>query len=246
MTTNLESDSASQTRVIPLDVEHGAVRVLLPILAIVGFILGYVVATWVINALHVETASGCIAALAGLAVAGTFTIGGNRALARLLPSKRSLLLSPEALELREQMQQGQSTVRIDWEQRINVLAWRFTVQRATVRAQKGWYMLGVQLLQDSAVLSLYTFASPNDAAAMPHYEMFKSLMPRSAIQKSEVSLRELADQRRLLQAEDERWQHGAEVRQGDFTILMTTITQQMAVQARHDKADVIDDPAAAS
>ncbi len=237
MTLNLESPADSQTRVIPVDVEHGAIRVLLPFLAIAGFVAGYFLTTWLISVLNVDTAAGCIAFVVGLLVAGLVTLGANRLLRRLLPSGRSLLLSPEALELRDRRKSDSVPVRIDWNQRINVLMWRFSVPRTTVRAQKGWYMLGVQVLQDEAVLSLYTFMSPKDTAALPHSDTFKPLLARAAIQKGDVSLRELAEQRRLLQAEDERWQHGAEIQPGDFAVLMATIAEHQAEQARRDKAD---------
>ncbi len=231
---SVESFPDSQTRVIPVDVEHGPIRVLLPILAIAGFAAGYLLTTWLINALKIETASGCIAFLAGLIAAVVLTVGGNRLLGRLLPGGRSLLLSPAALEFRDR---GETRIHIDWNQRINVLTWRFTVPRTTVRAQKGWFVLGLQLLQDEAVLSLYTFMSQKDAATLPQYDTFKPLLPRAAVQKNEVSLRDLAEQRRLLQAEDERWQHGAEIQSGDFAVLMAAIAEHQAEQARGDKAD---------
>ncbi len=235
MTINLESPPDSQSRVIRVDVEHGPIRLLLPLLAIIGFVAGYFLATWLISALNVDTAGGCIAFLAGLGLAGFVTLTGNRLLGRLFPAGRTLRLSPEALEFRDRRNTG--SIRIDWNQRINVLAWRFTVPRTTVRAQKGWYMLGVQVLQDEAVLSLYTFMSPKAAAALPHADMFKPLLARAAIQKGDVSLRELAEQRRLLQAEDERWQHGAEIQPEDFALLINTVADHLDEQIRRERTD---------
>ncbi len=237
MTINLESSPDSQTRVIPVDVEHGAIRVLLPVLAIGGFIAGFFLTTWLINTLNIDTASGCVAFLVGLGLAAFATLTGNRLLARLFPGGRSLCLGPDTLEFRDRKRSGTASVTIDWNQRINVLAWRFTVPRTTVRAQKGWYMLGIQLLQDDAVLSLYTFMSPQEAALVPHYDTFKPLLPRTAVQNNEISLRDLAEQRRLLQAEDERWQHGAEVQRADFAALIAAVAQRVAEQARQYKAD---------
>jgi len=141
------------------------------------------------------------------------------------PSGRTLSLSLEGLHLRDQRRNRSGETRIAWDQRINLLAWRFTVARGSARVPKGWIMLAMKLLQDDSQLIFYTFMPAKETATLPTYHVFTPLATRTAIDKGELSLREASEQRRLLKAENERWQDGAEIDRQDFVALLEIFNQ---------------------
>jgi hypothetical protein len=218
----------TQTRIMPLDTEHGGVRLLLIVLTMTGFLAGYALMAGLITVLKLDVATGCLAFVAGIVAAILFALASDRLLKRLWPSGRTLILNSDGLQYQNQRKTGEREIRFAWDERINLLAWRFSVSRGTARAPKGWIVLGIQLLQDENQLSLYTLMPPKEATALPDYETFTLLLSRAAIEKGGVSLREASQQRRLLGAEDERWRHGAEVRREDFPLLIEAITRHVS------------------
>jgi hypothetical protein len=232
-----ESGSPADTQTVPtrvmlLDTEHGGVRLLLIVLTVIGFLAGYALTTSLVAALKLDVATGCLAFIAGFVAAMALALAGERLLKRLWPSGRTLTLAPDGLRYQNRCKKDEREICFDWDRRINLLAWRFSVARGSARAPKGWIVLGLQLLQDESQLSLYTLMPPKEATALPDYEIFILLMSRAAIEKGGISLRELGEQRRLLGAEDARWRNGAEVRREDFPSLIAAIT-------RHVPADQI-------
>ena len=228
------SSTDSQTRIMPLDTEHGGVRLLLIVLTMLGFLAGYILTSALITALKLDVATGCVAFIAGIVAAMGFALAGDRVVKRLWPSGRSLILSAEGLQYQNRRKAGEHDIRFAWDRRINLLAWRFSVSRGTARAPKGWIVLGMQLLQDENQLSLYTLMPPKEAAVLADYALFTLLLSRAAIEKGGVPLREAARQRRLLGAEDERWRSGAEVRREDFPLLLEAITRHVATDESSD------------
>src|SRR6185436_15757361 len=107
---------------------------------------------------------------------------------------------PAGMQLRNARKTDSPDTRIDWDRRINWLAWRFAVARGSARVPKGWLMMGFQVSQDETQMTLYTFMPAKEAAAMPGYEQFTPLIGRAALEKGQLSIREGADQRRLLKA----------------------------------------------
>ncbi len=165
--------------------------------------------------------------LVGIVVAVLVAVVADRYLKRLWPSGRSLVVNSTGLQLRDQRKNRHQETRISWDQRVNILAWRFAVERGSARVPKGWNMLAMKLLQDEAEFVFYAFMPPKEASALPAYSTFTLLTSRSAIEKGDLSLREASEQRRLLKAEDERWQDGAEVRREDFGALVASIMQHI-------------------
>ena len=196
-------------------------RLMLPVLTVAGFGVGYLIAMLITSALHLEQASGCIAFIAGVGAALFAAFAGDRVLKLIWPSGRTLTLSPANLKFRDSRKHQEIT--IDWAEPTTVMAWRFAVPRGSARVPKGWIMLGILVSQDEAQLPLYTFMSADNAAALPSYANFAQLIGRAAVEKGDLSIREAADQRRLLKAEDERWQRGSEVRREDFSMLVDTL-----------------------
>jgi hypothetical protein len=212
-------------RTIPIDVEHTGVRLAVPVLTVSGFLAGYFVTSWLFRSAPEETPVGCMAVSVGIVVAVLSAVLADRYLKRVWPSGRTLTLSSEGLHLRDQRRKRNAETRIDWNQRINLVAWRFTVARGSARIPKGWIMLAMKLLQDDSQLIFYTFVPAKEVGTLPTYHVFTPLASRTAIEKGALSLREASEQRRLLKAEDERWQDGAEIDRRDFIALLEIFNQ---------------------
>lgn len=223
-------EQTEQPTRIPVDVEHSGIRVALLGLIIVSFVVFYVAASLIFNLFNIEIASGCFAF--AVAVAGSMGVAsfGERKLKEIWSSGRMLTLDDRGLELYDRRRGKESSTRMTWEQRINILAWRFVVDRRAAHVQRGAYMLCVQLLQDQSEVAIYTFMPPKDAEGLAQFPAFATLLPRSTVDKdkSGLSIREVSEQRRLLKAEDARWHSGAEVRPQDFKILANTLSQHVS------------------
>ncbi len=222
VTPSLSGDSTS--RVLPIDVEHGGIRVLLPLITIAGLIGGYVLTTVIVNALNLDLAVGCVSFVGAVVGALALATLSDRVLKRIWPSGRSLSVDDEGLQLNDKRRGHGPTQRILWAQRINLLSWHFKVSRGSARVPKGWIMLGLQLVQDDAEITLYTFMPEKQAAALHNFGMFTQLLGRAQIESDKLSLREKSEQRRLTKAENVRWEGGAEVRREDFAGLLDIIT----------------------
>jgi hypothetical protein len=216
-----------QTRTLLLDAEHAGIRLALPLLTVVGFAVGLAVATAVSKALNLSSVTGCLSFGFAVGLALLSAVFGDRVLKQRWPSGRSLALSPDGLRLRDTRKNRQNEAYLAWGKHFNLLAWRFAVQRGSARVPKGWLMLGLQLIQDEVQLTLYTFMPAREAGALNGFGMFVPLTTRAAIEKGDLSLREMSEQRRLLKAEDERWRDGGEVRREDFPALWEEINAHL-------------------
>ncbi len=203
-------------RHLPVDVEHLGIRVAVPLLAIAALVLALWGGPQLLDALALRGSQLglCLLPAAILASVGTAFLS-DRLLKRYWPSKRALLVDDEYLILREKDRPDQV---IAWGARINLLAWRFTIRRRG-RVPKGHVCLAAQLLQDEKQLTVYTFLNPKHSDRLEHFEVFTPLVPRSSLSDGRLSLRVAGEQRRLLQAEDERWRNGAELTTEDFILL---------------------------
>lgn len=208
-------------RQIAIDVEHFAVRFWVPMLALVFAVGVHIAGMALAGHLLDSTSPACLV----LPLDALAFVGGSLALDRLfkrwLPSRRSAALSEQALVVTDRRRSPARIARIDWERTVNVNSWRFVVRRRT-RVPKGWYCMALQLLQDDEELILYTFMSPQEAEQVPGYASFTRLRPRKETLSS-TDLSAAAEQRRLLQLEDQRWQDGAEIGADDFRAVLALL-----------------------
>ena len=217
LSTNMNYD-ITRMRHLPVDAEHLGVRIIVPVVsiaALVGVLVGGPALLEALGGggLSLLTLPLAIAAAVGAAYAS------DRLLKRYWPSGRELLLGDRHLVLRERS--GSERV-IDLEARLNLLAWRFTVPRRG-RVPKGYLCLSVQLLQDERQITAYTFYDPAKTAVIQDFFLFTPLASRRMSQDERLSLRAAGEQRRLLQAEDERWRDGAELFTDDFLTLWAAL-----------------------
>ncbi len=224
-----ELQTSSTPRVFPVDVEHAGIRLALPILIVGSGVLFYVVLSPLIGSV-VESLLGVDAlngfASFGVALLGALGVGvlADRLLKRYWSSGRRLVLDTQALVLRDQRRGRTPQTRIVLDQRINVQSWRFTVRRSSPRAPSGWIMLACQLGQDDTQLILYTFMPPKRSATLPLLRVFSELAGRKDLEGGKLSLRETTEQRRLLKAENERWQDGAELQPESFASVLEALS----------------------
>lgn len=209
---------------MPIDVEHLGIRVALPILTVMGFILTYLLVSAAFNALNPDGTLSCLALIAALFGGIGFAAVAERILKKIWGSGRALIL--EGNELRFQSRKASPSTSasspILLDRRVNLLAWRFTIKRGSAKVQKGWIMLGCQITQDDNQITVYAFV-PSKEADAPRYQNFIQLVLRSVLESGELPLREANKQRRLLRAEDERWMDGSELRREDFAALIDTL-----------------------
>ncbi|MBN2469654.1 MAG: hypothetical protein JXN59_02925 [Anaerolineae bacterium] len=219
--------NAAAMRRLPVDVEHLGIRVVVPLLAIGGFFVTLWVVPIVLGVLGLQqTVLGSL--VLPLAVGGAIGAAflGDRLLKQRWSSGREILLDEHYLILRDQKQPEKV---VSWGARVNMLTWRFVVSRRG-RIPKGYHCLALQLLQDDEQITIYTFCEPKKLELVNDSDAFTLLAARSVVQDERLNLRVAGQQRRLLQAEDERWQAGAELTFEDFLALWDHIGQQQVAQ----------------
>ncbi len=216
-----------QMRRLPVDVEHLGVRVVVPLLAVAALVLTLMLGPVLLAALNLEetAASSLLLPLAILAAIGAAMLA-DRLLKRYWPSGREVLVDDNWLVLRDR-KNPERVLR--WDGRVNLLTWRFSVPRRG-RVPKGYLCLAMQLLQDEQQVTLYTFYDPKKFDQVEEGEAFTPLVSRRALQEDRLNLRVAGQQRRLLQAEDERWQNGAELQPEDFVELWRLVCRQTVVK----------------
>lgn len=213
-------------RLIRIDAEHFAIRLLVPILTIGVVVLAHVGGLALLGDALGEGANP-VCVMLPVDVVVLFAGGAliERGLKRLIPSRRSALLTSEALTVSDRRRRPARDVCIDWGRTVNVTAWRFTVQRRT-RVPKGWFLMALHLLQDEEEVILYTFMPPREAEAVVGYRNFVRLRPRRETQ-SNTDLSAVAEQRRLLKLEDARWNDGAEIAREDFCAMLSVLQRRV-------------------
>ena len=216
--------TANRTSVsLPVDAEHGGLRVTVFGMFILIWIIGYFALALIIPGAGVNL----------LAVAGGFILGygasflTERLLRSRWPSGRRLDLDARGVRLARRNAVEQE-ITADAETPPSLLLWRFETPRRS-RVPKGWYVLACGLEQDECLLCVYTFMSPKDFKDYAQGERFTALKSRKKDGKDRQSGRDdllmAGEQRRLYQAENQRWLTGAEMTVAHFTTYLDTLKQ---------------------
>lgn len=211
-----------------VDIEHAGIRIALPVIMLgVGFGLWFGLAAPIDPVMQgifgIDGLGGITAALLGLVCAVIAGFIADYVLKSVWPSGRVVTLTGEQLTLVDDRRGDRKNVTLALDKRINPLQWRFTVKRSTPKAQAGWVMLGMQLAQDEAQMTIYTFVPAKQIKDDPLVSPFVTLITGRELEKTKLSMRESAEQRRLTKAEAERWTNGAELRPDDFFIILNAI-----------------------
>ncbi len=197
----------SEKTVIPVDVEHGGLRLVIALIFIGAGIALYLL----ISALIPAGSLNLIAILGALLGAAGVAYLVESQLKRRWRSGKSVEISDEAVVLHQP--KNNDTVTIDPQVSLT-MRWRFRIERRS-RVPKGWYMVAAALEQDDQHITVYTLMSPQAYREFDPDERFTAL--EKAKDKGDAeSLRLAGEQRRLHRAESLRWHEGVEMTHDDF------------------------------
>lgn len=201
--------------VFPVDPEHAGLRITVVIIFFVTAFVIYAL-TSVIMPVQGINIIGVAAAVIG---ASLLTQVIDRLFKERWPSGRQLKINGAQIQLvlKDRIQR-----QIDGDQHVNVLLWRFEVNKRT-RIPKGWFMVAIALMQDDVYLPVYTFVSPEDYEKLPYNKQYVKLSGRK---EETQDLRLAGQQRRLHIAEDARWMDGAEMTQADYERYIASLREQ--------------------
>lgn len=203
-----------------VDQEHNALRAAL----FAFFIAAWIVIYLVLDRLLRDTGLNLLALLIGLIAAFGATALAERVLKGRWTSGRVLVIDTAGVQLTHR---GETQLDIAIARPVNLLLWRFIVRRRS-RVPKGWSVVACALREGDSLLSVYTLMSPQQIDALPQRERFHILESdkadaKRASQKRSVEnlrvgeLRDAGEQRRLHDAERDRWMHGVELTPTDFS-----------------------------
>lgn len=196
----------------PVDAEHGRLRLAVVVVFVISGILGYIV----INMLVPAAGLNILAILGSFAVAYAITAIFEQALKRRWPSGRSVEVSDKGVQL---VKNGEAQQTIDASKPVTSLMWRFQTKRRS-RVPKGWYLLACAVEQEDNNVSVYALMSPDQFKKIEDNERFKVLKAKADTNatgnRGRDDLLLAGEQRRLLAAENHRWQSGAEMSVDDF------------------------------
>jgi hypothetical protein len=168
----------------------------------------------------------CINVLGGVLIGAGLSWLTEKVLLRLWPSGRSLTVEASHIELKS----SGNLVRIDWTRPINVQSWRFVVPRTRTFVPKGWFCLSCRLAQDDRIVTVYTFANPDEAQKLPQWSAFEHLISQKDATGpgSEHLSAIVSEQGNLRAAERDRWEFGAEMTRADFVDFIATVDARIA------------------
>ncbi len=212
---------------IAVDVEHTGIRVVVPLLATGALLLVLWGGPLLLDALG--TQESLLRSLPfPLAIVAAISVAfiGDRLLKKHWPSGRAILVDGRYLVLQERKEPDRV---VQWANRANLLTWRFAVSRRS-RVPRGHLCLAWQITQDETQITVYTFLDPKKLDTVPAADMFTPLAPRRSLDDERLSMRIAGQQRRLLQAENERWQGGAELLPESFLTLWEIVRERMQLQ----------------
>ncbi len=206
--------SAAPDLRVPVDPEHGLLRLAVMLTFVVSGIGSYIL----LNVVFVQIPFINLIAIGGsIAVAMLSTRGVESGLKRRWPSGRYFEIAGNSIRLGAG---SQITREIDGAQHVNVLTWRFTITKRT-RVAKGWYVVALAMMQEDLYLPIYTFMSPEDFNKLPLGDHFNTLAPTKETEKADLRL--AGQQRRLRTAEYARWNEGAELTKADFEAVLAAL-----------------------
>ncbi len=212
-------------RVISIDTEHFSVRFLVPVVMIGVTVLFHIVALRLMDGVFEGVDPACVVVALDIPVLLGTGYVVERLLKRTIPSRRYATLGHDRLVVTDERTQPPQVTEIDWNRKVNTMAWRFAIRRRA-RVPKGWFCVAIQLLQDDVDVIFYTFKSPAAVETMPGSDQFARLRPRRETEKA-ADLHTAAEQRRLLKLEDARWRDGAEITADDFDALVAALGEHV-------------------
>ena len=206
------------THSYPVDPEHGGIRLSVVLVFVVTWVLTYII----ISMLIASEGLNIIAIFGSFVITAVITQQLEKALRARWPSGRRVEITPEHIQVLKGNQMQES---IDADKQVNVLLWRFKINRRA-RVPKGWFMVACALEQDDIYLPVYTFLSPEMIENLKISVHFTVLTSAKDNGEGKTDLRLAGAQRRLHTAESARWMNGAEMTQEDFVNYIRQLQEQ--------------------
>jgi hypothetical protein len=206
---------------IPVDREHGALRLVVVLVFVAVWVASFLILSTVIS----NTGLSLLAVLLGFGIAYGITALLERVLKKRWPSGRVVQIDRDGvkLRLRDKLQQEMMS-----EDPVSAVLWTFKISKRA-RVPKGWSMMAVALEYEGQYLTVYTFMSPSQVESYELGEQHKKLIAKRK-GKSDADAREdlrvAGEQRRLRDAENNRWMFGAEMTPPDFMAYVNRIQNQ--------------------
>lgn len=215
-TPSTPQDSTTQT--YPVDSEHGALRLVVVAVFIGAGFISYLILSGLISGEEINL----LVIILSFGSAYLVTTLVERVLRTHWPSGRVVEISERGVRTAKH---GSTQQEILASQDATPLMWRFQTRRRS-RVPKGWHVLALALEQDGQFVTVYTFVSPDELTAMGADAQFTELKSKKETDrgtKGRDALLLAGEQRRLLQAEGERWVSGAEMTSADFKALLAQL-----------------------
>lgn len=212
------------TITIPVDREHGGLR----LAVLIAFIVIGAVTFVLLNLLISSSGLNLLAVLLsfGAAFAGSALV--ERVLKNRWPSGRKVTMSRDSVRLEKK---GTLEREVRPTEEVSVILWTFTIKKRS-RVPKGWVMLACALENAAGHLTVYTFMPPAKAQAFADAALFKKIASKKELKGDNNPLREdlrlAGEQRRLRDAENYRWLNGAEMTPDDFITYFERIKIQFS------------------
>lgn len=215
---NQETDSVGlndSTKVLPVDIEHGGIRVA----GCFTFVISGFAFYWLGQIVLPD--AGLLMIIISVLLASGATYLADMLLKGRWLSGRELVMAPDEMRI----QQGERTERlVKRDEPFNALRWCFEVRR-TGRVKKGWYVVACTLEQEGVYLPIYTFCSPEVLETLEDKDEFVLLeRPRKGENQRDMKL--AGQQRRLQDAETVRGIEGAELTYDDFVVYMAYLKRE--------------------
>ncbi|MBN1310420.1 MAG: hypothetical protein JXB30_03300 [Anaerolineae bacterium] len=170
--------------------------------------------------------------ICALSIVGGIAIGlgVNWVIERILltvwPSGRQLMIDEEGITLQER---SGKTIRLKWSAPIDVRSWHFVVPKERGWVRKGWYCMACRLAQEDRVFVPYSFMDSAEAETLPQWSAFPELISskHAARPENKHLLSRIGKQEPLREAENDRWDKGAEMSPADFTAILAEIDRRV-------------------
>lgn len=208
----------NQTLNIPVDREHGGLR----LAVIVTFAAAWVILFFVLSALITNEGFSLLAVILGFVGAYGVTAAVEHMLKGRWTSGRFVQVDRNGVRT---MSRGKVQQEILSEDPANTLLWTFQIARRA-RVPKGWSMAACAIIYEDTFLSVYTFMSPKQVERFPYAGAFTRLISERKGMKDREDLRLAGEQRRVRDAESQRWLNGAEMTPEDFETFLVRLSTQ--------------------
>jgi hypothetical protein len=217
------SANLSNPTLIPVDSEHGWLRI-----TVVGIFVGVWILVFALaNALITSEGFNLLAMIIAFIVSGVIARYSEKVLQKRWPSGRAVEINESGVSI---MSKGTPQISIRADEVFSILLWRFQTKKRS-RVPKGWFVVACALEQDENYLPVYAFASPQQAETLQLRYRFVTLVGEKEANAKDTrqdSLRFAGEQRRLRLAETFRWNSGAEMALPDFERFIDQLNGQFA------------------